>query len=255
MSKRREDRYTTAQEFADDLNRVLVGKAPVARPPNMLDRTARWAQRHREVVAVAGLVGLLALLGSMAGTLLITREQQKTAQNLALAEKRFREAQDTVECLGTRYSERLANVTRADQLPQIRRDLLLQTLDYYRGFVGQAKDNPELRADLALTYSKIGTLSAEIESNADAIDADTQAIRLFRELVAANPRDADYRRRLGVCQNNLALVLCAWGGPTSAAGIFGSNPPSGRSPGRHGQFRRMSRRSGFGPRQFGSAAK
>ena len=116
-----------------------------------------------------------------------------------------------MECLGTRYSERLANVTRADQLPQIRRDLLLQTLDYYRGFVGQAKDNPELRADLALTYSKIGTLSREIGSNADAIDADTQAIRLFRELVAANPRDADYRRRLGVCQNNLALVFARSG--------------------------------------------
>ena len=63
MAKRREDRYATAQEFADDLQRVLEGKATVARPPSLLDRTARWAQRHREVVAVAGLIGLLALLG------------------------------------------------------------------------------------------------------------------------------------------------------------------------------------------------
>ena len=102
MAKRREDRYATAQEFADDLQRVLEGKPTVARPPTLLDRTARWAQRHREVVAVAGLIGLLALLGLTASTLLIAREQRKTAQNFALAEKRFRQAQDTVECLGTR---------------------------------------------------------------------------------------------------------------------------------------------------------
>ena len=110
MAKRREDRYATAKEFADDLQRVLEGKPTVARPPSLLDRTARWAQRHREVVAVAGLIGVLALLGLTASTLLIAREQQKTAQNFALAEKRFREAQDTVENLGTRLSERLANV-------------------------------------------------------------------------------------------------------------------------------------------------
>ncbi len=204
MAKRREDRYATAQEFADDLGRVLEGKPTVARRPSLVDRTARWAQRHREVVLVAGLIGLLALLGLTASTLLIAREQRKTAQNFALADKHFREAQDTVEQLGTQFSERLANVPGAEQ---IRQGLLRQTLRYYRDFVEEAKDNPALRADLALTYSKIGRLSAEIGSSAEAIDADRRAIELFGELAAANPRDADYRRRLGVCQNNLALAL------------------------------------------------
>ena len=217
MAKRREDRYATAQEFADDLERVLEGKSTVARPPSVLDRTARWAQRHREVVAVAGLIGVLALLGLTASTLLIAREQRKTAQNLALAEKRFREAQDTVERLGTRFAERLASVPGA---APIRQDVLRQTLGYYRGFVEQAKDNPELRADLALTYSKIGTLSAEIGSSADAMDADKQAIQVFQELSVANPRDTDYRRRLGVCQNNLALVLWRSGRTDEARRAF-----------------------------------
>ncbi len=204
MAKRRDDRYATAQEFADDLQRVLEGKPTVARPPTLLDRIARWAQRHRQLVAAASLVGVLAMLGLTASTLLIAREQRKTAQNFALAENRFRQSQDAVECLGTRISERLAGVPGA---AQIRQDLLRQTLGYYRGFVEQAKDNPELRADLALTYSKIGSLSAQIGCGADAIDADAEAIRLLEDLAAANPRDTDYRRRLGVCQNNLALVL------------------------------------------------
>jgi len=217
MAKRREDRYATAGEFADDLQRVLEGKATVARPPTLLDRTARWAQRHREIVAVAGLVVLLALLGLTVSTLLIAGEQRKTAQNFALAEKRFREAQATVEQLGTLVSERLANVPGA---VQIRQDLLRRTVGYYRSFVEQTKDNPELRADLALTYSKIGTLSAEIGSSSDALDADRQAIKLFQELAATHPRNTDYRRRLGVCQNNLALVLARSGKTDEARRAF-----------------------------------
>ena len=205
MAKRREDRYATAQEFADDLGRVLEGKPTVARPPTLLDRTTRWAQRHREVVAVAGLIAMLALLGVTASTWLIFREQQKTAQNYA---ERFREAQDTVEHLGTRISDRLADVPGTDQ---IRQDLLRQTLAYYRDFVKQAKDNPELRADLASTYREIGVLSAETGSDTDAIDADKQAIQLFEELAAANPSNTDYRQRLGACENELALVLARLG--------------------------------------------
>ena len=211
MAKRREDRYATAREFADDLQRVLDGKPTAARPPSLLDRTTRWAQRHREVVAVGGLVCLLVLAGLTVSTLLIAREQQRTARNFALAEKRFGEAQDMVENLGKRFSERLGKVTENAEIPKIRQDLLRQTLGYYRDFVAQAKDNPELKADLASTYGKIGTLSAEIGSNSDAIDADKQAIQLFQELAAANPRNAEYRHRLGVCQNNLGLVLWRFG--------------------------------------------
>ena len=38
MAKRREDRYATANEFADDLQRMLEGKPIVAHPPTLLDR-------------------------------------------------------------------------------------------------------------------------------------------------------------------------------------------------------------------------
>ena len=211
MAKRREDRYATAQEFADDLQRVLEGKATVARPPSLLDRTARWAQRHREVVAVAGMVGLLALLGLTIGTTVISlqnreigRQKRETEKNLAKAEKLFDEAQEAMVAL-TRISDHLADVPGADH---IRQDLLRQNLVYYRNFIAEAQDNPKLmRPEIAATYGSIGDISFDIGSIADALAADTQAIQMFQELAAANPSDTDYRRRLGVCQNNLGRVL------------------------------------------------
>ncbi|MGA2030743.1 MAG: serine/threonine-protein kinase [Thermoguttaceae bacterium] len=204
MSKRREERYTTAREFADDLTRVLEGKPTVARPPTMVERLGKWARRHTRMVATAAAVCLLAVVGMAASMLLITREKIKTEQNYTLAQKHFREAQEAVDCLGTRLAERLADVPGAES---VRRDLLQETLRYYRGFVDQAKENRVLRADLALTYNKIGTLTAEIGSTDEAVEAQQSAARLFEQLAADNPREPDYRRRLAVSQNNLALVL------------------------------------------------
>ena len=241
----REDRYATAAEFADDLRRVLDGRPTIARPPTVVDRLGKWAVRHRQVVAAAAAAALLALLGFGASTVLITREKMNTEQNLVLADKRFREAQDAVECLGIRLSERLANVP--DAAP-IRRDLLRQTLEYYREFVAQAKGNPALRADLAVTYSKIAGLAAEIGSSDEAIDAGTRAIAIFRELTSENPRDPEYRRRLAVCENNFALALARGPHRRRAPGLRRRHPFAGR-PRRRLRRPAVPDRSGQGARQ------
>jgi eukaryotic-like serine/threonine-protein kinase len=204
MAKRREERYATAQEFADDLRRVLDGKPTIARPPTIPDRLVKWARRHKRVVAAATAVGLFALVGLAASTMLITREKFRAEQSYQRAEKHFREAQDAVDRFGVQLAERLADVPGADQ---VRRELLQQTLQYYRQFVAQAKEDPTLRADLALTYSKIGMLAGEIGSGEEAIESHRQAIALLEQLAADHPRQSDYRRHLAVCRNNLALAL------------------------------------------------
>ena len=217
MAKRREDRYATAQEFADDLARVLEGKPTVARPPTLLDRAARWAQRHREVVAVAGLIAMLALLGADGQH---AADCPRTAKNRAeLRLGKSDSARPRIRWNTSAHASRSAWPT-CPALTRSGKDLLRQTLAYYRDFVEQAKDNPELRADLASTYREIGVLSAETGSDTDAIDADKQAIRLFEELAAANPRNTDYRQRLGVCENELALVLGTLGETDEARRAF-----------------------------------
>ena len=62
ISKSREQRYNTAQELADDLQRFLDGKSPSARRPTLWERTNRWVSRHRRAVTAAVLVMLVALM-------------------------------------------------------------------------------------------------------------------------------------------------------------------------------------------------
>jgi serine/threonine protein kinase/tetratricopeptide (TPR) repeat protein len=204
MAKRREERYLTAQDFADDLRRVLEGRPTIARPPTLPERVGKWARRHRRIVVAGAAVGLCAMLGMAASTLLIAREKTRAEHNFQLAERRFHEAREAVDRFGAQLAERLADVPGTDQ---VRSELLGETLRYYRNFVDQAQGDPALRADLATTYSKIGTLIGEIGSTQEALDAQRSALALWEQLAAENPDHEDYRRRLALCRNNLALAL------------------------------------------------
>ena len=65
------ERYSTAQELADDLERFLEGRPILASPPGRLSRAGKWAKRHRGVVYAAAAVLLVAL----ASTMMLSRER------------------------------------------------------------------------------------------------------------------------------------------------------------------------------------
>src|SRR5262249_16931069 len=66
MAKRPEDRYGTARELAEDLQRFLADQPIRARPPGPGTRVSRWAWRHRRVV-LAGVLGLVGAGGGLGG--------------------------------------------------------------------------------------------------------------------------------------------------------------------------------------------
>src|SRR5262249_14557398 len=57
-------RYASAQELADDLRRFLEDRPLQARPPTLPQRLAKWARRHRGLVAAGSVAALLLLLSA-----------------------------------------------------------------------------------------------------------------------------------------------------------------------------------------------
>jgi tetratricopeptide (TPR) repeat protein len=77
MEKNPAERYGTAQELADDLERWLKDEPIRARRPTVVQRLRRWSRRHKPVVA--GLAaGLLTLL--VVGTVLAFAYQRRLAE-------------------------------------------------------------------------------------------------------------------------------------------------------------------------------
>jgi eukaryotic-like serine/threonine-protein kinase len=86
LARRREHRYTTAQELADDLQRFLIGQPTEARPLSTTGMALNWARRRPTLAAVAGLsiIGaMLAATGMAAYTLKIRRHAEELSQALA----------------------------------------------------------------------------------------------------------------------------------------------------------------------------
>ena len=63
MSKEPKDRYPSARELADDLNRWLDGRPILARPASRVERAVKWVRRRKLVAALSGAAVIGAILG------------------------------------------------------------------------------------------------------------------------------------------------------------------------------------------------
>ncbi|HUT92259.1 MAG TPA: serine/threonine-protein kinase [Thermoguttaceae bacterium] len=226
------ERYATARELADDLRRFLEGKPTLAKRPTLADRAGKWAKRHRAVVSSAVALTLIALLSLLASTLLIAREHARTKaalgeartnyeraeDNFHRAELHFRQARAVVDRFAAHHAERLADLPGAEQL---RGELLRDALDYYRGFIEHARDDPALQADLALTHFKVGALQEQVGDRNGALDAYQRGRDILQRLGQEQPTARKYRRDLALCWNNIGLVRAQTGGTAAAQHAYG----------------------------------
>lgn len=95
LQTRPADRYATAHDVAAELDRWLAGEPIEARPPRWTESAARFARRHRSVVAAAAVI-LTALVSAVTITswfsLRSSREWHRADAARVVAEAREREA-------------------------------------------------------------------------------------------------------------------------------------------------------------------
>lgn len=115
MAKNPEDRYSTARELADDIERWMADEPVVAYREPMLRKLRRWAKRHQAVVALA--VGLLvaALVTLTVSTALIS-QAHATAKAAQLEEAAARKAAEEEEEKARRVAEQNRQLLVKNQL-------------------------------------------------------------------------------------------------------------------------------------------
>lgn len=211
IAKSRDERYSTAQELADDLRRFLEGKPTMARRPTWLERLSKWARRHRRFVLASSAMVVLALAGLAISTVLVARQKAQTElalvearANFDRAEENFRQAREVVDRFCTRVAGQLAGVPGVEPL---RRELLSEALVYYQDFISQSASDPAVGAELAAAYFRVGEISEQIGSDDEARAAYSQAHALWSQLLADGDADESLAADLALCQNNLAVVV------------------------------------------------
>jgi serine/threonine protein kinase/WD40 repeat protein len=87
-----DQRYASAQELADDLDRFLDDRPILARRPSLAQRARRWGRRHRALaVALAASLAVL-VVGALFGTTGFAIKQRQWARDRDAAARQAREA-------------------------------------------------------------------------------------------------------------------------------------------------------------------
>jgi serine/threonine protein kinase/Tfp pilus assembly protein PilF len=217
MAKEPAERYSTAQGLADDLRRFLEDKPVRARRPTWTQRAARWARRHRTLVAWAAAFLVLAVVGLAASTVLVWRAERRAtagwdqARKAYEAEARQRRRSDANMELALQAAERM--YTRvADEwlvyqpgLEEVRRQFLLDALAFYERFAAENGANPRVRREMGRAFARVGLIRHALGEPDKAEEAYRRAAEHQQALADEFPGEPGYR-------SDLAQSLIPWVG-------------------------------------------
>jgi eukaryotic-like serine/threonine-protein kinase len=218
-----ERRYGTAQEFADDLQRFLEHKPIRASRPSLRERSSKWMQRHRPLVATAAVMLALIVVGSLVSDALIWRQQQETKKALSgaeaekqRAERNFRQAVKGVnELLWETESKRWGPET----LP-LRHALFDKAIQLYREFLPEGSSSPAVRFETGRLYEHMSSLLGMEKKPEKGMESLFQARALFQGLVDEYPEEPEYCRALGRLLFTIGIWQRSLGHPDRATEPF-----------------------------------
>jgi serine/threonine-protein kinase len=212
MAPRIEDRYASALDLAEDLDRWLADDPVTAWREPALDRLVRWGRRHRTTVATlsvlisSALVAMIVIAGiSEHQKREIDRQKMRAEQNFKLAEQNFQLALQAVDQMLTQVGE--VDLADVPQMEPVRARLLQEAKGFYDTFLKQYQSSPSLLLATAKAYRRLGDIREMLGDYIGAESAYTDSIRRLQGLVGPTSNGADVRRELARSEMGLGILL------------------------------------------------
>jgi serine/threonine-protein kinase len=196
MALRAEDRYGTALELAAEVEHWLADEPVQAWREPWTVRAGRWGRHHRTTLAAAGVFLVSAVVALSLSTVLVWREQRKTAEQKSVAEQNYELSRDLSYNIIKMMETSEAEIASIPALHNSRKEILKATAQAYRKHLEQEPHDPELRKRTAQVYrytANVHRLTNEIESADPLYKA---SILLYGGLADQYPEEAVFRELL-----------------------------------------------------------
>jgi eukaryotic-like serine/threonine-protein kinase len=189
LRKEPERRYTSVEQFSDDIRRHLESLPIRARPDTVTYRTVKFVVRHRLVVGAAILI-LLILVGSIVMT---TRSAQR-------AERRFNDVRALANSFMFEFHDAIKDLPGATPAREL---VVRRALEYLDSLSREAQGDASLQLELAGAYQRIGDVQgnynfANLGDTGGAVASYRKAAAIHEAVAAANPADLQARRDLAI---------------------------------------------------------
>jgi tetratricopeptide (TPR) repeat protein len=215
LRKEPEKRYSSVEQFSEDLRRHLEGLPVFARKGTWSYHAGKFLTRHTSGAAAAAAL-LLTLLAAIGVTLRETRIAEASQRR---AEVRFNDVRKLANSLLFEIGDSIKDVTGATEA---RRLILQRSLEYLDRLAGESGNDPPLLRELATAYSRIGGIQGNPhkanlgETNA-AFDSVRKAIRIREALARKDPDNRSDQIELAVAYLDYAEMQMSAAGDMPAA--------------------------------------
>jgi serine/threonine protein kinase/tetratricopeptide (TPR) repeat protein len=240
LEKSPDGRYSSVNDFAEDITRYLEKRPITARPLGRVGRTLRWCRRRPLVAGLSTAVVISLLAGTSISLYYgITADQERVIANKQrLAAEAAKDAEIEQRKIAVKQKEtadrnfkmamnaidELQNVSEDDlfdipKMEPVRRDLLEKVKAFYEEFVAQAVEEPSLIRKLAFAYYKLGLIEMDLGAHPSAEANYNRSIEIYTQLVKPPTGGPGDRKNLAHVYSSLAVILDKTGKSNEAAAL------------------------------------
>eukprot|EP00913_Durusdinium_trenchii_P013373 g12554.t1 len=237
LEKEPAQRYESARQLADELERFLDGRPILARPIGRAARFWRWCVRNPALSIVSGLTFFTLIVASVVSTLFAFRaiegeeraSQESTRAGLALRKEREARQKLAVSLKETeaKIDHYVETVMSADLLNEPRfkpllKKLLNDALVHYQAFVRvhENDQDAETLARISMSLVRIGYISEKSGSIDVAIVAYKKAMEFQKRILHQDSQNTELRYQLASSHHNSGLLLLKTGKHDEASASF-----------------------------------
>jgi serine/threonine protein kinase len=205
LRKEPERRYSSVEQFSEDIRRYLTGRPVNAREDTFRYSAAKFVRRNRAAVVAASLV-VLALAG---GVITTQWEARRARIQQARAEHRFEDVRRLANSLIFDFNGAVENVPGTTQA---RATLVKSALAYLDSLAQEAKDDASLQRELATAYQRVGDVQGypegpNIGDTPGALASYRKSLEIRERLVTLEPSNRELRLELATSYERVGLLL------------------------------------------------
>jgi serine/threonine protein kinase len=209
LCKEPERRYSSVEQFAQDICRHLEHLPVVAHKDTLGYRVSKFATRHKAGISAA----IAVAIALIAGMFVTVHEARMARAERARAERRFNDVRKIANSLLFDVHDSIQTLQGATSARKLIVELGLQYLD---GLSAESAGDPGLQKELAAGYQKLGDVQASttlgnIGDHARGIASYRKAVQLREALSRQFPRDWTVENDLAKNYQVLAAALRAVG--------------------------------------------
>lgn len=218
LRKEPEQRYSSVEQFAADVNRYLSNLPVLARPQTLSYRAGKYIKRHRTAVIAAALV-LLSLVGGLSAAVWQAIAARRAQER---AEARFNQVRKLANTILFDYHDGIAQLPGATKM---REKMVVDSLDYLNNLSVENDNNSDLQREIVKAYRKVGDIqgsddTGNLGQTKNALATYQKALQIQSALSAAHPNNIEDQKMLGNLSLDIGDQLLKVGDSTGAQNSY-----------------------------------